>query len=45
MTPFEKWRDRYERSWCTKGQLQRLTQLGVLTENEYREITGDKYPA
>lgn len=41
MTDFEKWNDRYKRHWCTKEQLQRLVQLGVLTEQEYEEITGE----
>lgn len=40
MTQFEKWKDRYEKRWCTKEQLQRLVQLGVLTEEEYKEIKG-----
>ena len=43
MTDFEKWNDRYKKHWCTKEQLQRLVQLGVLTEEEYKEITGEKY--
>lgn len=45
MTDFEKWNDRYKKHWCTKEQLQRLVQLGVLTEEEYEEITGDDYVA
>ena len=43
MTDFEKWNDRYKKHWCTKEQLQRLVQLGVLTEEEYQEITGEDY--
>lgn len=43
MTDFEKWNDRYKKHWCTKEQLQRLVQLGVLTEEEYKEITGEEY--
>lgn len=43
MTDFEKWNDRYKKHWCTKDQLQRLVQLGVLTEEEYKEITGEDY--
>ena len=45
MTDFEKWKDRYSKHWCTKEQLQRLVQLGVLTEEEYQEITGQEYDA
>ena len=45
MTDFEKWNDRYKKHWCTKEQLQRLVQLGVLTEEEYEEITGEEYDA
>ena len=41
MSDFEKWNDRYKKHWCTKEQLQRLVQLGVLTEEEYEEITGE----
>lgn len=45
MTDFEKWNDRYKKHWCTKDQLRRLVQLGVLTEEEYKEITGEEYDA
>ena len=45
MTDFEKWNDRYKKHWCTKEQLKRLVQLGVLTEEEYKEITGEYYNA
>jgi len=45
MTDFEKWNDRYKKHWCTKEQLKRLVQLGVLTEEEYEEITGEEYDA
>ena len=43
MTIFEKWDDRYKRHWCTKDQLKRLVQLEVLTEAEYKKITGEEY--
>ena len=43
MTDFEKWNDRYKKHWCTKEQLQRLVQLGVLTTEEYEQITGEPY--
>lgn len=45
MSDFEKWNDRYKKHWCTKDQLRRLVQLGVLTEEEYKEITGEEYDA
>ena len=40
---FEKYKARYERGGCTKEQLRKLVSLGVLTEDEYEEITGEKY--
>lgn len=47
MTNFEKWNDRYKKSWCTKEQLKRLVKLKVLTVNkeidEYKSITGEDY--
>ena len=43
MTDFEKWEDRYKKHWCTKGQLQRLVQLKVLSTEQYEEITGEDY--
>lgn len=45
---FKKYRDRYNRCGCTKYQLYRLTQLEVLTPDEFEEITGipfDEYAA
>ena len=41
MTAFDRWKDRYDRKWVTKEQLQRLVQLGVLTQGEIDEITGE----
>jgi uncharacterized XkdX family phage protein len=43
MTPFEKWKDKYEKNWVTMEQLKRLVELSVLTESEYEEITGKTY--
>ena len=40
---FEKYKTWYERGWCTKDQLHRLTELGALTPAEYEEITGEPY--
>lgn len=39
MSEFEKWKDRYNKHWCTKDQLSRLVELEVLTEEQYEEIT------
>lgn len=40
---FEKYKARYERGGCTKGQLKRLVELGAITADEYEEIAGEKY--
>ena len=40
---FEKYKTRYERGGCTKEQLRRLVELGAITAEEYREITGEDY--
>lgn len=40
---FEKYKKRYERGGCTKEQLHRLVELGALTPEEYKEITGEDY--
>ena len=37
---FEKYADRYARGGCTKEQLAKLVSLGVITAEEYKEITG-----
>lgn len=42
---YEKYRARYGRGGCTKGQLSRLVALGALTPEEYEEITGEAYGA
>lgn len=41
---FDKYKKRYDRGGCTKSQLQQLVALGILTADEYTEITGDPYP-
>lgn len=43
MTDFEKWNARYKMHWCTKNQLKKLVQLRVLSEAEYKQITGEDY--
>lgn len=42
---FEKYAKRYARGGCTKEQLARLVELGALTADEYKEITGEDYEA
>lgn len=39
---FEKYANRYARGGCTKEQLAQLVSLGVLTADEYEEITGER---
>ena len=43
MTDFEKWNERYKKHWCTKDQLRKLVELEVLTQEEYKLITGEDY--
>lgn len=43
MTAHQKYDRRYKRGGCTKEQLQELVDLGVLTAEEYEEITGEAY--
>ena len=43
MTAYQKYMKRYKRGGCTKEQLQELVDLGVLTAEEYEEITGETY--
>ena len=40
---YEKWLNRYRNGYATKAQLKRLVRLGVITAEEYREITGEDY--
>lgn len=37
---FDKYKRRYARRGCTMQQLHRLTELEVLTPDEFEEITG-----
>ena len=39
---FEKYKERYEKGWCTKEQLQKLVSLGALTQEEYDKIVNPK---
>lgn len=40
---FDRWFKRYKRGGCTKEQLKKCVELGVLTQAEYEEITGEPY--
>lgn len=40
---YETLKERYERGGCTKEQLQRFVGFGVITKEEYTEITGEEY--
>lgn len=42
-TQYEKYEKRYKRSGATKDQLRQLVGLGILTEDEFVEITGEPY--
>ena len=39
---FEILKQRYERNFVTKEQLQRYVKLGKITQQEYLEIVGEK---
>lgn len=40
---FEKYQQRYNNGGCTKAQLRRLVELGILTVSEYEEITSESF--
>ena len=40
---YEKYKNRYNNGGCTVSQLRRLTELGILTESEFEEITGEPF--
>ncbi|WP_418302358.1 XkdX family protein [Lysinibacillus fusiformis] len=43
MTLFESLKDRYEKNWCRKDQLQKYVQLRAITTEQYKEITNEEY--
>jgi len=43
MSNYEKYKRRYDRGGARKDQIERLTQLGVLTPDEYEDIVGEAY--
>lgn len=40
---FDDLKRRYEKNWCRKDQLERFTELGAITPEEFEEITGDPF--
>lgn len=40
---FESLKMRYEKNWCRKDQLVRYVQLGAITAEEYKLITGEDF--
>lgn len=38
---YEKLKARYEKGYCTKQQLARYVDLGVISADEYEEIVGE----
>ncbi|WP_313429711.1 XkdX family protein [Siminovitchia terrae] len=40
---FESLKERFEKNWCRKDQLQRFVQLGAINTAQYKEITGEPY--
>lgn len=38
---FESLKERYEKNWCRKDQLQRFVLLGAINQEEYERITGE----
>lgn len=40
---FDALKERYERGGCTKEQLQKFVGFGVISAEEYEEITSEEY--
>lgn len=38
MYSFDYWKNRYDKGWATKNQLQRLVNIGALTKDEFNQI-------
>ena len=43
MNNFAKWKYRYEKGWAIEEHIRRLVILGVLTPEEYEQITNTAY--
>ena len=39
----KKYQRRYKRGGCTKEQLRELVEVGLITKEDYKEITGEEY--
>lgn len=40
---FDKLKERYDKGYIRNDQLKRYVDLGVITADEYKEITGEDY--
>jgi len=40
---FETLKRRYEKNWCRKDQLKRFVELGAITKEDYKNITGEVF--
>ncbi|MFJ7731169.1 XkdX family protein [Lysinibacillus sp. NPDC097231] len=45
MTLLDSLKERYEKNWCRKDQLQKYVQLKAITPKQYKEITNEEYNA
>lgn len=43
MTLFESLKERYEKNWCRKDQLQKYVQLRAITPEQFKEITNEEF--
>ena len=39
---FDRYKERYEKGWATRGQLERLVILGMLTQEEFNIIVNEQ---
>ncbi len=40
---FDWWKQAYTQGWATNEQLKMVVEFGALTEEEFKEITGEDY--
>jgi hypothetical protein len=43
MTNVEKWDYYYSKGWATKEQIRLVVQYGIISPEEYEDITGEPY--
>ena len=43
LTNYERICDRYSKGYITIAQLKRYVKLGVVTEEQFKELTGEEY--